>query len=297
MARYHLALLSSAWAVSGGRALSEDGTAAGVQGRTAAATTTTATTTPRAAQCAWEPAAVLAPPPQHACPVPDGHVGVAFSPWTPWSFQPFCADTDYCVFTNAQFAGGHGVSFIGTPSNTQAAVAVLRQAFTEPAEEADPGGDGDDRDGPGAAERPYEVQDLPGKGKGVIATRFIRRGHMFMFDYASVLADVRFPARVKQFQGLALMEKAVEQLPNADEVLTLATSSTKGAPVAEDVLRTNTFTAKVDEKEYMALFPRISVRIGAFFSFLYLCTNGRIEDESRLQAQVSVSGGRTSRPM
>jgi len=244
MARYIPALLSL-WAVSGGCAAP----GAEAEGRRRG---------PGGA-CKWDAAAVLSPRPQQACPVPDGHVGMTFSPWTPWSFQPFCADTDYCVFTNAQFAGGHGVSLISTPENTKAAAEVLRHAFTDPIEDADHGdegggGGGGDGDGP-----LYEVQDLPGKGKGVIATRFIPRGQMFMFDYASVLADARFPSRVKQVQGLALMDKAVEQLPNPDEVLTLATSSTKGAPVAEDVLRTNTFTAKVADKEYMALFPRISV--------------------------------------
>jgi hypothetical protein len=85
-----------------------------------------------------------------------------------------------------------------------------------------------------------------------------------MIDYASVIADVAFPGRVKRTQGQKLLEKAINQLPDPSKILMLAQSSTKGAPIVEDVLRTNTFGAQLNDESYMALFPEISVRVPGY---------------------------------
>jgi hypothetical protein len=105
------------------------------------------------------------------------------------------------------------------------------------------------------------VQDIPGKGKGLVATRKILRGQVFMVDYAAVVADARFPSRVKRDQGRQLLREAIERLPGAEEVLSLARSSSDpdNVPVVEDVMRTNSFTVEIAGREYMVLFPRIAV--------------------------------------
>ncbi|KAL2020097.1 hypothetical protein VTK56DRAFT_8901 [Thermocarpiscus australiensis] len=116
----------------------------------------------------------------------------------------------------------------------------------------------------GKASPPYEVRDIPGKGKWLVATRKITRGQVFMVDYswstAAVVADAQFPSRVKRAQGRQLLKEAIKRLPAADTMLTLARSSPDAAdvPAAEDVMKTNSFSVDIDGKGYMALFPGIS---------------------------------------
>lgn len=182
-------------------------------------------------------------------------------PWAPWSYRPYCADnTNYCVFTNTDFRGrDRGVSVIDVPpSRTEnvtsavASIAKLLSSVPPPAPESV------DTTSP-----PYEMRDIPGKGKGLIATRKIKRGQVFMVDYAAVVADTKLPGRVRQAQGRRLLNEAIERLPGADEVLSLARSSPDpdNVPAGEDVMTTNSFGVEIDGKGYMALFPRIAVSL------------------------------------
>lgn len=178
--------------------------------------------------------------------------------WDPWTHRPYCVDntanTKHCVFTNANYHG-RGVSIIDVqPSdgdNATSAVSVARLLSS-----AAPISVAGHEESP-----PYEVRDLPGKGKGLIATRKIPRGQVFMFDYAAIIADTQFPSRVKREQGRQLLEKAAERLAGAEEVYALARSSPDpdNVPVAEDVMKTNSFSVEIGGKGYMALFPKIAV--------------------------------------
>ncbi|GAB1312708.1 SET domain-containing protein 5 [Madurella fahalii] len=173
---------------------------------------------------------------------------------TPWTHHPYCVEnTSYCVFTNANFRGSsRGVSIIDVPSSnttgvtsTVASIADLLLS-DEPETEQEP--------------PPYEVQDIPGKGKGLVATRKILRGQAFMVDYAALVADTQFPSRVKRDQGRQLLTEAVQRLPAAELILNLARSSSDpdNVPAAEDVMKTNSFSVDIGGKAYMALFPHIA---------------------------------------
>lgn len=155
------------------------------------------------------------------------------------------------MFTNANFGGGnHGLSVIATPETLSSAAGQLETAF------GTVGGMGEDDE-----ESPYEVVNIPGKGKGIVATRPIRRGEPVMLDHASVLADVGFPGRVKRKLGQDLMFRAFSQLPSAmaRQLLALSRRGAPGASPEEDLLYTNTFTTEVDGVSYMGLFPKVSV--------------------------------------
>jgi hypothetical protein len=172
--------------------------------------------------------------------------GSQSAPSAPWTHEPYCADSPYCVFTNSMFHGNYGISIIATPETIGGSTESLGKSFRTPLT------------GLGAVP-PYEVKDIPGKGKGVIATRMIRRGETFMIDYAALLASVEFPAKVTREQRRLLLDRAVDQLSEPEAVRSLARISTSGAPVVEDVLRTNSFTATLEGEAYMALFPEIAV--------------------------------------
>ncbi|KAK4141698.1 SET domain-containing protein 5 [Dichotomopilus funicola] len=118
---------------------------------------------------------------------------------------------------------------------------------------------------PDSKNLPYELRDLPNKGKGLIATRPIPRGRIFMIDYPAVLADTKLPRHVKQAQGRELMAEAIGRLSTRgrEEVLGLARQNEdeerkKRVPVSEDVMKTNSFVVEVQGREYMALFPKIA---------------------------------------
>ncbi|KAK3293646.1 uncharacterized protein B0H64DRAFT_477154 [Chaetomium fimeti] len=181
-------------------------------------------------------------------------------PWAPWTYRPYCAgDTNYCVFTNTDFRGrDKGVSVIdvppsGTENATSAVTSIAKLLSSRP-----PAPESADTTSP-----PYELRDMPGKGKGLIATRKISRGEVFMVDYAAVVADTKLPGRVRQAQGRQLLSEAIERLPGADEVLSLARSSPDpdNVPAGEDVMTTNSFGVEINGKGYMALFPRIAVSL------------------------------------
>lgn len=181
--------------------------------------------------------------------------------WAPWSYQPYCPrNTNYCVFTSAEFQGpDRGVSIIDVqPSKsnnaTSAAASLARFLSFALAREAA------QRTSP-----PYEVRDIPGKGKGLIATRKISRGQVLMIDHAAVVADERFPTRVRREHGRLLLREAIERLPMAREVLSLARSSSDpdNVPAVEDVMKTNSFSVEIGGRAYMALFPQIAVGLGA----------------------------------
>lgn len=183
-----------------------------------------------------------------ACELTAGHDA-------PWTHRPYCGeDTNYCVFTNANFRGSsRGVSIIDIPSSNASDVTSTVASTSDLLVTEDPK---TEQEPP-----PYEMRDIPGKGKGLVATRKISRGQAFMVDYAVLVADTQFPSRVKRDQGRQLLREAVFRLPAADLVLDLARSSLDpdNVPAAEDVMKTNAFTVDIGGKAYMALFPHIAV--------------------------------------
>ncbi|KAH8881337.1 SET domain-containing protein [Thozetella sp. PMI_491] len=166
--------------------------------------------------------------------------------WAPWTHQPYCAGTDYCVYTNALFHGG--VSFIATPERAAATFATL-----EPMLHGAP---------PGAApvntSTPFDVRDIPGKGKGLIASRRIAKGELLLVDYPRFIADTHFPLRTKRERGRQLLQRAADQVADPEQLLNLARSGAEGAHAIEDVMRTNSFSVTIDDKFFMGMFPNIA---------------------------------------
>ncbi|XDG08662.1 hypothetical protein ABKA04_008277 [Annulohypoxylon sp. FPYF3050] len=108
------------------------------------------------------------------------------------------------------------------------------------------------------ADAAFQVIDIPGKGKGVIARRHINRSEPIMADWASMIVDLNFPTSVKRAQGYRLLHVAIDQLLDPDMVLQLARSSSFSADIVEDVLRTNAFSYTLAGDSHMALYPKVS---------------------------------------
>ena len=106
---------------------------------------------------------------------------------------------------------------------------------------------------------PYKVVDILGKGKGVVATRAIKQYEEIMVDYATVLVDIAFPAKVPASLGYRLLHAAVDRLSDPSSVLDLERSNGHSKDAVENILRTNSFHTPVGGVPHIALYPTVSV--------------------------------------
>ena len=219
--------------------------------------------------------------------------------WSPWTHPPVCitasasagvassnkkgssnsrnatAPDKYCVYTNS--AHGHrGVSLITTPETAASVVELLDDFNTEfmrplaVSTDNDVHGSGrrmnssssgttDDGSDEGD-DRPYKVVEMPEKGgKGMVATRKIRRAEVVMVDFASMVLDLAFPRSVRRLDGYELLTQAANQLADPARVLGLARKREHPPNLVEDVVRTNAFHFELDEKPHMALYADVAV--------------------------------------
>ncbi|ORY60961.1 uncharacterized protein BCR38DRAFT_497073 [Pseudomassariella vexata] len=210
-------------------------------------------------QCPENILPALQPPARFGCPIPiDETVEREPVRYSPWSYPPSCLDsvanpdTKYCVFSNSRH-GSNGVSMITTPETAANSVELLNErisAHWEPRRSMN--------NSIIESEPAYKVVPMPGKGRGVVATRLIRRAEPIMYDSASVVLDTQFPGSVRQTDGYELLHQAADQLADPELVLTLGRTNTMAADIVEDVLRTNSFSTPLAGEPHMGLFPEVS---------------------------------------
>ncbi|CAK7236078.1 hypothetical protein SBRCBS47491_009513 [Sporothrix bragantina] len=210
--------------------------------------------------------------------------------WAPWTHRPVCTAAyrtgargkkvrlqQFCVFTDATFRGGRGLSIIAAPHVAAAMArslddgnipARLRDHPSTPLA-GDPAleyGPVDDNTGQGNA---FVVQDIPGRGKGVVAARKIRKGEVVFVDYATVLTQNTFSAHdatstelgiedggeADEEQIMQLLQVAVAQLSEAQQTKIHALAHSLGGERIRDILRTNVFGGiTIADVSYIGLF-------------------------------------------
>jgi len=170
---------------------------------------------------------------------------VDFSPWTN---VPTCevSATDpskkYCVYTNSRH-GRRGLSILTTPEIAADNAGILDEYLnlTSPNDE------------------PFKIVDIPGKGKGVVATRHIKRYETIMSEYSVLLIDMAFAKDVPARRGYRLLHAAVNGLSDPDSVRTLGMTNGLAKDPIENMLRTNGFHTLMGGEQHMALYPVVSV--------------------------------------
>ncbi|CAK7217377.1 hypothetical protein SCUCBS95973_003128 [Sporothrix curviconia] len=230
--------------------------------------------------------------------VVDERIAVAANHWAPWTHRPVCMAAyrtgargqkvrlqQYCVFTDATFRGGRGLSVIAAPHAAAAMASSLDDGGIparlrdhpstplagDPALEHGPvgpeteTGTGTETDRGSA----FVVQDMPGRGKGVMATRKMRKGEVAFVDYATVLAQNTFSAHdatsadlgiedgceAEEEQIMQLLQVAVAQLPEAQQTKIHALAHSLGGERIRDMLRTNVFGGiTIADASYIGLF-------------------------------------------
>ncbi|KAK4152218.1 SET domain-containing protein 5 [Chaetomidium leptoderma] len=195
-----------------------------------------------------------------ACPLPVDDVAEAWPlqrPSPPWTHPPECEHamdrtTKYCAYINSRH-GSHGWSIVTSPETAADSAALLSKPLNT------------SRLGENWRDAPYKIVDMPGKGKGVVATRAIKQHEEILLDYATVLVDIMFTTRVPAVLGYRLLHAAVDRLSDPASILDLGRSNGLAKDEIENVLRTNAFNTPVGGVPHIALYPTLSVR-GCLFS-------------------------------
>jgi hypothetical protein len=200
-------------------------------------------------------------------------------PHAPWSHEPHCTISTYlptlgqkfCVYTS-NTTGPHGLSLIFPPSSAHLATKYLDDnpldsfLTQEDAERLYLGG------------QPWKIVDIPGKAKGVVATRKIKMYETFMLDQAAVVVDMEAENALSDDENKKLLKRAVDQLlvPGMIRDMSAAHAGGEGnandneehddveGRLEEDIMKTNAFGSTVAEVSSRALYPLISVSHEAY---------------------------------
>jgi hypothetical protein len=182
---------------------------------------------------------------------------------SPWSHEPCCTsskslthlDQTFCVYTSNS-TGPYGLSLILPPSVATVAIphlatnpilSFLTQSQAQVLYLHSP---------------PWTVVAIPGKDKGVVATRRIEQYETFMIDQAAVVIDKTFEEAIDTDVRREMLKLAVQRLYTPGTILDMsrAHAGEKGS-AEEDVVRANAFRSRVGGVETRALYPLISVCI------------------------------------
>ncbi|KAK4229186.1 SET domain-containing protein 5, partial [Podospora fimiseda] len=190
------------------------------------------------------------------CPLPiapdlDGEFFPPLTPLThsPWSSPPQCEASSspdipyYCLYSNSRH--NHlGISIITTPEVAADSISILDSVLPRTTTH-NPG---------------FKVVDIPGKGKGVVATRRIKKYEEIMVDYATMILDLHFTVDVDVWRGYRLMGKAVDNLSEQGKrnLMGLGRSNEQARDEVEDVLRTNAFSTELGGRQHMAVYTVVS---------------------------------------
>lgn len=166
-----------------------------------------------------------------------------------WSHKPFCVTEKthtYCTYTTSQFRDGHGLSIIARP------IAANAMSSTFPAS----------KKAQQVSEEGLEVRSIPGKGKGLITSRPIKRGDIILLDSPRIIASAQFPSHISREQGQSLFNTTLDHLPKSDRDLVLSLDKSLGGTDIENVMKTNAFACQLNDGEvgdgYMCLFPSVA---------------------------------------
>jgi hypothetical protein len=179
--------------------------------------------------------------------------------WHPWSIPPTCTKpktkgrSKLCSFTTSNHWAGGGVSIITTPEVAAGVASQLHDPNIPWLEKER--GSPFKTDSPAA---PFEVRELPEKGLGVMATKFIRKDQVLMLGLP-IMLQISNSVPWGVYDVLKLLHRAGNQLPQKEqgEMLRLARKG-KGY-IIDDIMKTNSFDVTVAGVSHSGLYPEIAV--------------------------------------
>ncbi|KAK5628458.1 hypothetical protein RRF57_004173 [Xylaria bambusicola] len=159
-----------------------------------------------------------------------------------WRTFPDCFE-EYCVYTNNGFFN-KGISLITTASN-HARVAQIQIPQKDSI----------------LYQEKTRIVDIPGKGKGLVATRMIRRGERIMTANPALLVH-RDAFRELSLEDINyLMDVAVDNLPKSRKESYMSQAGLMGSHKITDILFTNSFQVTVGGNDgfHYGNYPEVSI--------------------------------------
>jgi hypothetical protein len=174
--------------------------------------------------------------------------------YSPWTSDPYCIQPkghkEYCVFSDALFGSGQGISVIAQKESGMKLAANELQR---------PGISPDDV----TPEEKYEILERPGRGYGLFVKRdkVVEAGEIILVDAPLLLVADEVWESFPLEERLELEWMAVMQLPkrSRQRLLSLASSMEKGTDKVDNVVATNSFRQAHGEKTYLSVLAGISV--------------------------------------
>jgi hypothetical protein len=172
--------------------------------------------------------------------------------YSPWTFWPECFSNEdqtepMCVFSHQSFAKGRGIFIVSTTENAYG--MLQKPAFTNPSVL--------DRTN-SYTNPPYIIQEMPGRGRGLIANKTLHRGDQ-IFASTPLLISNPNAYKLAEEERLRLSHRGVETLPQAskNEFWKLL-DHFKGDPV-DDRINTNAFEIEINGVQHYAVLPEIAM--------------------------------------
>jgi hypothetical protein len=197
---------------------------------------------------------LLTHPPLNICQVAQD--GLTFDTF-PWTHNPTCVQAvlpngvgsgqhqDFCVYTNAVFASGRGISIITTP---EIAASLTAESFAPYEEELD-----------GLVL--YEERETDGRGIGLFAKQDIEAGTTLILKHPVLIVAREALSTPSKTRRQLLLRKAVEQLPARTRAMFLDLAKSMGGPEINDIIQTNSMGIDFEDgSRHLGVIPEASVR-------------------------------------
>jgi hypothetical protein len=178
---------------------------------------------------------------------------VRTSSYTPWTHKRQCLEDEenyqeYCVYTDANFADGRGISFFTSreiAKRVESLPAFLQQGIHDNANRF--------------VNPPWEIRNILGRGNGLFATRTLYRGdEIIVATPVGVYHSQAFSA--DRLTGYQYLRKTFDQMPNDTREVILRTAVNEpGDPIMERI-NTNAFLGDFEGAPHFLLYPETAVR-------------------------------------
>jgi hypothetical protein len=185
----------------------------------------------------------------------------------PWTQSPYCiiphpagSLEKFCVYSSSTYNNGRGISLLVRPETAASVAEAIQDPL--PAWNSHRHLTAQGRLQTEIQDLPYAVVSIPGKGQGIIATRYIKQFDTIMTSFPAMVADNIFLSRNNEkrpAKSQHLLRKALEELTDKERFLGLAKSKGEDVDAVEDLIRTNSFGITVDDRDIKGVYPEIAV--------------------------------------
>jgi hypothetical protein len=105
----------------------------------------------------------------------------------------------------------------------------------------------------------YSIQEIPGKGQGIIALRKIERFEVFMIDAPILILNRMVVEEASGQLRRQILRQAFAQLPSDTKRQVLMLAKSTGGENWHDIFSTNAAGITISEESHLGLFLEISV--------------------------------------